>query len=467
MAFDTKKALTREKRNGALSHYHGTLASILEDSAGEELQQRVRTLSQSSPGEIVYALQALSGLDDAAVIIHGAIGCAASGLWFNSGGNQAWYASNLNESDTILGGDEKLRSAILRAYNENHPEAIFIIGTPIIAINNDDVDSVVAELGDELGCKIIYIDVNGFKTKNALSGYDAVFHAFLKHLVEPRQNPAMPFVNLFSVSENPDNVAAIAELLQALAIPCNIVPRFSNLKGIRRASGALCSVSTDDAENEYMMAGLEEQHGVPAIKTNPPIGTAAIGDFVKKIAVYFDRSEQAEALIKTEEQKISAWRGKKPFAGKRILLEADLHKVISILSLIEDLGGELSGIIIPHLDIQNVDKLKEISTRYGAVPFVVAHGQQFEIVNILNRHPADFYLGRSETAAAAARFGAHPIPLDRVYYGYRGIVELAKQALKPGTNNHAFSLPDQKWGPSYSESWLKRSGNWHVKFEVK
>ncbi|WP_041610942.1 nitrogenase component 1 [Treponema primitia] len=465
---ESRKALTREKRNGAISHYHGTLASILEDSSGKELQSRVRTLTQSSPGEIIYALQAVSGIHDAVVIIHGALGCAASGVWFNSGENRSWYTTNLNESDTILGGDEKLRAAILRAYNENHPEAIFIIGTPIIAINNDDVDSVVIELSDELGCKIIYIDVNGFKTKNALSGYDVIFHGFLKHLVEPKQNPVKPFLNLFTVSESPDNVAAIVELLQVLDIPCNIVPRFSGLNGIRRASGALCSVSLDDAENEYIMTGLEEQYGVPVVKTNPPIGTAGVYDFIKKIAAHFDRNAQAETLIKDEEQKISGRRSKKPFAGKKILLEADLHRVVSFSSLIEELGGEISGIVIPHLDIQNAGKLKDLSILPRTVPFIVAQGQQFEIANVLNRYPADFYIGRSETAAAAARFGAIPLPLDGItYYGYRGIGEVVKRALKLGTNNNYVSLLGQKLGAPYSESWLKRSGNWYVKFEVK
>ncbi|AEF84792.1 putative oxidoreductase/nitrogenase, component 1 [Treponema primitia ZAS-2] len=440
----------------------------MEDSSGKELQSRVRTLTQSSPGEIIYALQAVSGIHDAVVIIHGALGCAASGVWFNSGENRSWYTTNLNESDTILGGDEKLRAAILRAYNENHPEAIFIIGTPIIAINNDDVDSVVIELSDELGCKIIYIDVNGFKTKNALSGYDVIFHGFLKHLVEPKQNPVKPFLNLFTVSESPDNVAAIVELLQVLDIPCNIVPRFSGLNGIRRASGALCSVSLDDAENEYIMTGLEEQYGVPVVKTNPPIGTAGVYDFIKKIAAHFDRNAQAETLIKDEEQKISGRRSKKPFAGKKILLEADLHRVVSFSSLIEELGGEISGIVIPHLDIQNAGKLKDLSILPRTVPFIVAQGQQFEIANVLNRYPADFYIGRSETAAAAARFGAIPLPLDGItYYGYRGIGEVVKRALKLGTNNNYVSLLGQKLGAPYSESWLKRSGNWYVKFEVK
>jgi nitrogenase molybdenum-iron protein alpha chain len=146
----------------------------------------------------------------------------------------------------------------------------------------------------------------------------------------------------------------------------------------------------------------------------------------------------------------------------------DLHRVLSFSSLVEELGGEVSGIVIPHLDIQNAGKLKDLSILSRTVPFIVAHGQQFEIVNVLNRYPADFYIGRSETAAAAARFSALPLSLDGIsYYGYRGIGEVVKRALKPRVNNTHASLLGQNLGAPYTESWLKRSGNWYVKFEVK
>jgi nitrogenase molybdenum-iron protein alpha chain len=467
---DARKALTREKRTGALSHYHGTLASLTADSTGKEVQQRVRTFSQSTPGEIVYALRAVSSIKNSAVVINGALGCAASGIWFNSGGRAPWYSTNLNESDTILGGEKKLRAAVQRAYNENRPEIIFVIGTPINAINNDDVDSVILEMEDELeGVRILYLEVNGFKTKSALSGYDVVFHSLLKHLVaqKPAENTGHPFVNLLSVSENPGNVLAAAALLRRLDIPCNILPQYSALEGIQSASRALCSVSLNDGENDYLLTGLENGFGVPALRTDPPIGSAAAAGFIRKIAARFDRASLAEELIRSEQRLARELISKKPLAESRVFLDADLHQAAGFSSLIKELGGEVSGILISHLDSRNADKLKELDSLPGNLPVIIAQGQQAELINVLAKHPADYFIGRSDNAAAAASTGARPIVTDDLaYYGYSGICELAGKVLLAAENNSYGEFLKSERGVPYSGAWRGRSGNWYIKMEL-
>jgi nitrogenase molybdenum-iron protein alpha chain len=476
---DAKKAPSREKRTGIVSHYHGTLVSLLEESekfrsknpaeeTGEGIQQRVRTFSQSTPGEIIYALRAVRGIRNSAVVIYGAPGCSAAGLWFNEGGGNPWYSANLNESDTILGGEKKLRAAIRRAYNGDHPEIVFVIGTPINGINNDDVDSVLLELEEEIPCKMLYLEVNGFRTKNALSGYDAVFHSLLKHLVEPAENPGTPFVNLLSVSESPGNVLAAAELLKRLEIPCHILPRFSSLRGIRAASRARCSVSLNDGENDYLLTGLEERFGVPHIRTHPPIGTAGAAGFIKKIAGLFDRGGEAEELIKSEKRLSDGLISGKPLAGSRVFLNVDLNEAAGFSSLISELGGEISGLMIPHIDSRNAGALKELDSLPGNTPLIIAGGQQFEIANVLAKNPADYFIGSSACAAAAAVSGARPIVTDGlVYYGYAGIRELTGKIALAAKNNGYGEFLKQAGGVPYSRVWLGRSGNWYVKTEVK
>jgi nitrogenase molybdenum-iron protein alpha chain len=461
---DTKKALTREKRNGTLSHYHGTLASLLEDTAGTETPQRVRTFSQSAPGEIVYALRAVLGIPGSITVVHGGIGCSASGAYFTGRQDVKYYTTNLNEGDTILGGEEKLRAALIRAFRENKPRVIFVIGTPINAINNDDVESVILELGEELNCGILYIDVNGFRTKNALSGYDAVYHGFLKRLVRPKRPDPPPFVNLLCLSENPGSILAAAELLRRLDIPCNICPRYGGTGGIARASDARFSLSLDDAENEYFLLGLEERFGVPWIKTAPPIGGAAVRDFIRKAAGAFGRAAKGEALIEEEERRIAAFTGGKPLEGKRVFLSMDLGRALGFTELVEELGGEVSGLAVPHMDKENAGRLKA-SGLPGTIPLIVAQGQQFELVNALSKHRADFFIGGSEDAPAAARAGALPLALDSLTCcGYEGAALIAgelRKAAASGPGDFTRGLVP------YSEGWLKRGGSWYVKIEVK
>jgi hypothetical protein len=51
------------------------------------------------------------------------------------------------------------------------------------------------------------------------------------------------------------------------------------------------------------------------------------------------------------------------------------------------------------------------------------------------------------------------------YYGYRGIEEAVRWVRKAGANRgYAETLGPQA---VYAAPWLKRSGNWYVKLEVK
>jgi nitrogenase molybdenum-iron protein alpha chain len=470
---DTRKALTREKRSGALSHFHGDLASLEEEICGAGVQQRVRTFSQSGPGEILYALRLLGGIEDAALIVHGAVGCAASGAFFTAGAQAggaapAWYSTNLNERDTILGGEAKLREALLRAGKETSAKLIFIVGTPITAINNDEVNSLIEELQEELAPKIIYIDVNGFRTKNALSGYDTVFHALLKNLVEPRREVSTPFVNLLSSSENPRNLAAITELLRRLDISCNILPRFSSSRGICASGSALSSFSLNDSENEYMAAGLEESFNVPFVRTPVPIGTAATRTFLEKLALRCGKEAQAQKLIEEEERGAALWVSEKPLAGKRLFVEMDLHAAASFSACAGELGAQVSGMLIPSLDAGNLGKIKELAALPRTLPLLIGQGQQFEIANILAKHPADFYVGKAENAALAVRFGALPLVTDSLcFYGYAGIGELLRRIRQLEQGGGFFEFPQRESETRYTGEWLKKSGNWHVKVEVK
>ena len=125
---EDRKALTREKRLSALSHFHGTLEGLIDETSGTEIKQRVRTYSQIHVDETIYAFDVLSKIEDAAIIVNGAIGCGNIGLT-QIDEAFGWYSTNLVERDTILGGEDKLREAVIRAYEDQHPKAVFIIGT--------------------------------------------------------------------------------------------------------------------------------------------------------------------------------------------------------------------------------------------------------------------------------------------------------------------------------------------------
>ncbi|MEI6209271.1 MAG: nitrogenase component 1 [Desulfuromonadales bacterium] len=168
----------REKRLGAIGAYLGEIPPLIESFEQNSIAQRIRTFSQTAPDDIVEALRVMNRINGAGLIIHGARGCAAVQLSLSPGG--AWATTNLDERDTIMGSDAVLRKAIIALYSRHHPRVIFVVATPVVAINNDDIRSVATELSDELDIPVIPVICDGFRSRIAATGYDAAKQAILK-----------------------------------------------------------------------------------------------------------------------------------------------------------------------------------------------------------------------------------------------------------------------------------------------
>lgn len=468
---DERKALTREKRLGTLSHYDGTLQSLSDDVQGAEIKQRLRTFTQSTYDEILYAIRLLRGMERIAIIVHGGVGCAASGVYYNRRRDIHWYSTNLNERDTILGGDEKLRKAVLRAQEETNAEAIFIVGTPVVAINNDDVNSVILELEDELGVKLISISTDGFQTKAPVSGYDMVLHSLLRYVVnrgEQDNGEKEDFINVVSVSENRENVTAILQILKDLDIPYQLLPQFAGIEQIARAGRARATITLNPDEGGYFAKGLEEAFGVPYIKTSVPIGLRGTRHLILKLAKELGIEERAKTYVAQQEDTVNKLVHLKPLDGKTVFLDIDLASAVHFTYLIETLGGNVTGISVPYVDLENRENLKKLHSLSKVTTWIVANGQPYEKVNVLSKRPTDFYISMSHQTAFALSQGAIPISLQQSgVLGYEGLKNVVKQLERGNRARESYWLKQKEETTLYKASWLRKSSNWYVKQEVK
>ena len=448
---EDRKALTREKRLSALSHFHGTLEGLIDETSGTEIKQRVRTYSQIHVDETIYAFDVLSKIEDVAIIVNGAIGCAALGIGQDQERDFSWFSTNLVERDTILGGDDKLREAILRANEEKHPKAIFIIGTPVVAINNDDINSVILELEDEIGIPIISIYTDGFKSKTPVTGYDIVTHSLLKYLVDKNVDLKEDFINIISFSENIEDVASIAVIFNDLNIKFQVLPRFSSVDEIRKASKARATVVLNPDEGDYLARELEEVYGVPYIESVVPIGFRGTKNFLQKLGSFLNIDEQVVAYIDVAEEKISEQFVSNILENKRVFVDASLSKVYGYGRLLTNLGGQVVGFSSPYVDLENKNAIA-----------IIGNGQQFEKANELEKNNIDIYFSENVGNSFVTDEGAIVVSTrNRVTYGFEGvdvIIASVRRALRLQGKNGNKS--------SYKESFKRRSGNWYVKQEV-
>lgn len=461
---EERKILTRERRLSTLSHYNGTVGQLKREAAGEEIAQKIRAFTQIADDEIIFAIRLLSKIGRAAVVVHGAAGCAASGIDVNQDFPAAWYSTNLNERDSILGSDGKLRSALYRVCRERKPQVIFIVGTPVVAINNDDVNSVILELEDELGVKIIYIYTDGFKSKTPVTGYDIAVHGLLKYVVE--RNPERgEFVNVVTLSESAENLLPVTKILSDLGIGYRLLPQFSDIDSIRGAGAAKATVVLNEDEGALFAEELEAGFGVPYLRTPPPIGAEGTKAWILALARALNIEERAQRYIEAEEAQLRARCGEAGLGGAKAFWEGNLPAAAGFRQLLESAGGTLAGIAIPYIDVRNRAYLDGLADE---LPVVVGAGQWFEKVNVLRKTPADYYISvQGGGIAAAARAGSKPVSLAREgYFGYEGAKNLLRR-LREADRQQALRETLGLKEEIYKPQWLKRSGNWYVKPEVK
>ena len=459
---DERKALTREKRLSSLSHFHGTLEGLIEETSGTEIKQRIRTFSQIHVDETIYAFDVLSQIEDAAIIVNGSIGCSALGLAQDQEKDFSWFSTNLVERDTILGGDDKLREAILRANEEKHPKAIFIIGTPVVAINNDDINSVIFELEEEIGVPIISIYTDGFKSKTPVTGYDIVTHSLLKHLIGKNVDIKEDYINVISFSENIEDVASIASTLHELNIKFQVLPRFSSVEEIRKASKARATVVLNPDEGDYLARELEEVYGVPYIESEAPIGFRGTKNFFQRLGSFLNIEDKVLAYIDEAEARISEQFVSNILEDKRVFVDASLSKVYGYGRLLTNLGGQVVGFSSPFVDLENRKQLKRLDFLNKNAIAIIGNGQQFEKANELEKNGIDIYFSENVGNSFVTDEGAVVVSTkNRVTYGFEGvdvIIASVRRALRLQGKNGNVS--------SYKDSFKRRSGNWYVKQEV-
>ena len=138
-----------------------------------------------------------------------------------------------------------------------------------------------------------------------------------------------------------------------------------------------------------------------------------------------------------------------------------------MLDLVEELGGEVVGLTITHLDRLHVRNLDELAARNPSLQIHVSDGQAFEEISILRKLAPDLYLGDSTHLGQVARLGIPAVSLESLaIIGYSGVIRLARR-IKTALANRSYGLSLAKINSPYQDAWFRRSHNWHIKQEVK
>lgn len=466
-----KASPIREKRLNAISAYAGKVETLLQENVQEgQFLQRVRTFSQDIPSDIQYALNVIATIQDSAIVIHGATGCGVGRLSLDliDRNNGKWAVTNLNERDSIMGSDVKLREAIIQVYKLHTPKIIFVISTPVVAINNDDIESVVDEMKKELGIVIVPVYSDGFRSKIGTTGYDLVSHSIVKWILSTKKDAVADHVNLLTVSEKEEDLKEVNRLLHELGLQTNIFPRYASLENIRQAENAKFSISINPDEADYPGKVFENRFEIPYVQSVLPVGVANTSQWITDIAIATGHKLEAHDLLNREKEKLTALLKKRDIAKRKVFISLSPAYAIAVYSLLEELGFEVVGIKFSYIDVLHLDFIEKIKAKRPDFALLVGEGQLFEEENVIRKIKPELYIGSAGDFAVAIRNGIPVVDIENIpVIGFNGVINLVEKIRKTLANTSFTQLLAQNETKSYTKEWINKSTNWFIKLEVK
>lgn len=479
----TTVAQRREERLGTIIGWEGKASDLLRESRSVcgscgsgrlcELDSPYTEGSHCSDGPIYFQLVSLQ---ESVLVQHGPFGCAANQVGIAStirgraaaDGREFLHPSgistNLGEEDVVFGGAARLEQALRDAWERYHPPAIFVSTSCVSAIIGDDVDAVAAACQEEFGIPVVPLHSEGFKSSTWSNAWDISAHGIVRQIV--RRNPTRKQEDLINISHL-GGEDVFTPLLKPLGLRVNLLVYETTIAGLEQLSEAAAS-TTMCYTHSYVTTALEEEFGVPEIKSPLPYGLVGTDAWLREIARVTHREDRVEGLIAGERERIrprlEALRER--LAGKRSWVAAGAAYGHGIIATLRELGIEVSSAVSYHHDPEydsrdpRQDTLAHLVENTGDVEnFTVTNNQNFQLYVSMQRANPDFVVHRHgfATSSLALNRGIPTISLSarpNFAVGYQGILNMGEEILGILANTRFYRDMAGRLAPPYKDWWM-------------
>ncbi|MDP4177845.1 MAG: nitrogenase component 1 [Bacillota bacterium] len=470
---DNNYSGVRESRPFTYNDCGGSSLDLAENFNKKCFKMADRSFSQGLQCQQINSMSALMSMEDAVFVVHspqGCVGCAsfANDLYRVGQAHRGVKIirdvkiinTNLDERDVVHGGEDKLREAVLLAYERYKPKLIFIFTSCASGIIGDDIDTVTSELQKQLKTILVPIHCEGFKTKISASGFDSAFISISKYILKGKKVPKEKgLINLFApTTVSYKDQLEIERMLLILGLHANYIPFYSSLEKIEKipaaeASTAICKVFADE-----FMKTLKEDYDIPFSHTVMPIGVRNTDIWFRGAAALFGKEKEAEIHIEKEHNRILPLieEIRHRLQGKRVFICGGTGRSFAAAALIDDFGMKLVGLETPTYDIDAQIDIEYLNGIHGDYVIDIANMQPFEQINIVKKLKPDVFIGMPSWAAKLGIPTTHVLDMKRPTMGYDGILylgnKIADQIENPGFNKKLSKyarLP-------YKESWYEK-----------
>jgi nitrogenase molybdenum-iron protein alpha chain len=446
---DTDTCPIKEDRVGSVNAYAGKISQLVKEGKKEgHFVQLRRKFQQTAMCMMTQTTGRIISVREAALVIHGAIGCGAAGI---AGYRQIFknippelgkppdfelcgISTNLNERDIVYGGVEKLKKTIIEAERRYGPKAIFVITSCASGVMGDDIEGAVEAVKDKVKATIVPIHCEAFKTGISQTAFDSMAHAVVKYLVkEPRskQEDLVAVPAPFSITWS--DRLEIERLLGKMGLRALLIPDFATVTELERLSEVALVAPTCPSYGDYWQLALHEKFDIPYFRHPAPLGIKNTETWLRTIGEFTGKEKEAEKLIEEELTVVTPEieKLKKEFKGKngRIIVSAGLARAVFIPRFAADLGMEVSAVNTLELDPYIIDELKNVYEDIGDFEIHASNIQSFEQSHMLKRLNPELYTGcpfmglyKREASNVRNHSFRHDFSPPALQIGFRGLL---------------------------------------------
>jgi nitrogenase molybdenum-cofactor synthesis protein NifE len=379
-------------------------------------------------------------ISDAAHVVHGPITCAGT-AWESrgtdaSGGPKLFrhgFTSDLDDSDLLLGGEQKLYDTILATVDRHRPAAVFVHSTCVTAMIGDDFEAVCAAAASTTGLPVIPVHAPGLTGSKNL-GNRLAGKALLDHVIGTREpRTTTPYdVNLLGeyniAGELWDVMPVLAEAGIRVSATITGDSRYADIAAAHRAGATMVVCSRALLP---LARGLEERWGVPWFEGSF-YGLRSMADSLRGFATILggDVADRVEDVIARHESRVEHELAplRERLAGRRAVLYTGGVKSWSMVAALQDLGMEVVASGATKSTADDIDRIEDLLDEDGEV---VRNGSPAELLRIVAENDADILIagGRNQYTAVKGRLPFLDVNQERhvPLAGYAGIVEMARR----------------------------------------
>lgn len=469
---DLSEVEVRERRLGLTVSYQGTAGDLNSRARAGTVPVFERSFEQCSTCQEGCA-GICTFIRGAAVVEHSPIGCtqpAGAAMSVNVGNAARGLpkqsvnvmSTNLSEAETVLGGGEKLRATVREAYRRFSPAAIFVLSSCAAGIIGDDIEAITDDLEEELGVPVIPVFCEGFKSKVWASGFDATFHGLLRKIVKPARKKQTDLVNIF----NFEGSDTFSPLLGKLGLRANYVISLTDIPSLSRMSEAACTAHICETLATYPAKALEQEYGVPEVKSPPPFGIGWTDAWLREVASLTGREKRVEQVIRTEHERIAPELEdvRRRLAGRRVYVYGGDSYAHSMSNMLLDLGLDVVGVTTLHHDFttdggyESTESLNQLVASKGDIDnFSVCNKQPFQVFKVLKQLKPDMLITRHSNMSVTGAKAGIPTVQDgdvNVSAGYDGLVKLGERLITAWRTRRLFQKVGEHYQPPYSDWWM-------------